>query len=126
MSATPIPTDTPPVADERETGHTLIDGPPAASLIAAGIGAVTLGLFVTLAEASTGVKDWLQWNDRVGPLSGKTILAVIAYFASFLLLGLLWRGKTFPLRTILTVAGVLVLLGLLFTFPPIFQAFASD
>jgi hypothetical protein len=126
MSATPIPTDTPPVADERETGRTLIDGPPAASLIAAGIGAVILGLFVTLAEASTGIKDWLQWNDRVGPLSGKTILAVIAYFASFLLLGLLWRGKAFPLRTILTVAGVLVLLGLLFTFPPIFQAFASD
>jgi hypothetical protein len=126
MSATPIPTDTPPVADEEENGRTLIDGPPAASLIAAGIGAFTLGLFVTLAEASTGIADWLQWNDRVGPLSGKTILAVIAYFASFLLLGLLWRGKTFPLRTILTVAGVLVLLGLLFTFPPIFQAFASD
>jgi hypothetical protein len=126
MSTTPIPTDTTPVAEEGQNGRTLIDGPPAASLIAAGIGAVTLGLFVTLAEASTGVKDWLQWNDRVGPLSGKTILAVIAYFASFLLLGLLWRGKTFPLRTILTVAGVLVLLGLLFTFPPIFQAFASD
>jgi hypothetical protein len=103
-----------------------IDGPPAAGLIAVGIGAVVLGLFVTLAEASTGIKDWLQWNDRVGPLAGKTILAVIAYFASLLVLSVWWRGKSFPLRTILVAAGALVLLGLLFTFPPIFQAFASD
>ena len=118
MSTTQTPIDT-------ATGPAQIDGPPAAGLIAAGIGAVTLGLFITLAEASTGTKDFLQMNDRVGPLSGKTILAVIAYFASFLILGLLWRGKTFALRSILMVAVVLVLLGLLFTFPPIFQIFAS-
>ena len=103
-----------------------IDGPPAASLIAAGIGAVTLGLFVTLAEASTGINDWLQWNDRVGPLSGKTILAVVAYFASFLILGLWWRNRTFALKTILLATVILVVLGVLFTFPPIFQAFASE
>ena len=111
---------------EADAGPTRIDGPPAAGLIAAGIGAVTLGLFITLAEASTEIKDWLQWNDRVGPLSGKTILAVVAYFGSFLILGLWWRRKTFALRTVLVVAGILVALGLLFTFPPIFQAFASE
>ena len=110
---------------DPDTEPTRIDGPPAASLVAAGIGAVTLGLFVTLAEASTGIKDWLQWNDRVGPLSGKTLLAVVAYFGTFLILGLWWRGRTFGLRSILIVAGVLLALGLLFTFPPIFQAFAS-
>jgi hypothetical protein len=111
---------------ENDVGPARIDGPPAASVIAAGIGAVALGFFVTLAEASTGMKDFLQWNDRVGPLSGKTVLAVIAYFGSFAVLGLIWRGKTFALRSILIIAGALVLLGLLFTFPPIFQAFASD
>ena len=111
---------------EIDTGPTRIDGPPAAALIAAGIGAAVLGLFVTLAEASTGVKDFLQWNDRVGPLSGKTVLAAIAYFGSFLVLGLWWRGKTFALRSILIVAAILVVLGLLFTFPPIFQAFAPE
>lgn len=113
-------------SNERDMGATRIDGPPAAGLIAAGIGAVTLGLFVTLAEASTEIKDWLQWNDRVGPLSGKTILAVIAYFVSFVVLGVWWKKKTFLLRSILLAAAVLVLLGLLFTFPPIFQAFGSD
>lgn len=107
-------------------GPTRIDGPPAAGLIAAGIGAAVLGLFVTWAEASTGMKDFLQWNDRVGPLSGKTVLAAIAYFGSFLVLGLWWRGKTFALRSILIATVILVVLGLLFTFPPIFEAFASE
>jgi hypothetical protein len=111
---------------EAHSTETRIDGLPAASLIAAGVGAVVLGLFVTLAEASTGIKDWLQWNDRVGPLSGKTILASIAYFGAFLVFGLWWRNKTFALRAILIAAAILVALGLLFTFPPIFQAFASD
>jgi hypothetical protein len=62
----------------------------------------------------------------VGPLSGKTIFAAIAYFVSFALLGAWWRNRTFPLRTIVVATAVLVLLGLLFTFPPIFQAFATD
>jgi hypothetical protein len=111
---------------DTDIDPTRIDGPPAASLIAAGVGAVVLGFLVTLAEASTGVADFLQWNDRVGPLSGKTILAVIAYFGSFLILGLLWRRKSFALRSILIATGVLVVLGLFFTFPPIFQLFAND
>lgn len=111
---------------DTDEGPARIDGPPAAGLIAAGIGAVILGLFITLAEASTGIKDWLQWNDRVGPLSGKTILAVVAYVTSFVILGLWWRDKSFALKTILATAGLLAALGLLFTFPPIFQAFASD
>lgn len=102
-----------------------IAGPAAAALVAAGIGAFTLGLFVTLAEASTGIKDFLQFNDRVGPLSGKTIFAAIAYFGSFLVLGVLWKDRQFPLKSIVVVGVVLVALGLLGTFPPFFQAFAS-
>jgi hypothetical protein len=45
-----------------------------------------LGLLTTLAEASTSFKDWLQWSDDVGPLSGKTILAVAAWLVSWAVL----------------------------------------
>lgn len=76
--------------------------------------------------ASTGIHDWLEWGEGVGPLSGKTILAAVAYLGSFLILGLWWRGRGFALRTILIVAGILVLLGLVFTFPPIFQLFTNE
>src|SRR4029453_7395002 len=64
------------------TGETRIEGLAAAALLAAGAGAFVLGLLTTLAEASTGTADFLQFNDRVGPLSGKTIIAAIAYFGA--------------------------------------------
>src|SRR6266545_1381986 len=46
-------------------------GPAAALILAGGIGVFCMGLVTTLGEASTGIADGLQWNDRVGPLSGK-------------------------------------------------------
>ena len=101
-------------------------GPVAAALLATGIGAFTLGFLTTLSEASTGVHDFLQFTDEVGPLGGKTILAVIAYFGSWAALHALWRRQNPVLRPILIAAAALVALGILGTFPVFFQAFASD
>jgi hypothetical protein len=101
-------------------------GPVAAGLLATGIGIFTLGLFTTLSEASTGIHDFLDFKDEVGPLSGKTILAVIAYFGSWAVLHALWRRQSPVLRPILIATAVLIALGILGTFPTFFQAFASD
>ena len=101
-------------------------GPAAAMLLAAGLGTFILGLLTTLAEASTGIKDGLQWNDRVGPLSGKTIIAAAVFFGGWgLLTGALRRSDP-PWRTVVYATGALVALGLLMTFPTFFQAFAPD
>lgn len=102
------------------------EGPVLAAVLAAGIGGLTLGLLTTLAEASTGVKDFLQFNDRVGPLSGKTIFAAIAYFASWGILTAAWRRSSPPFRTVVIATVVLLALAVLGTFPTFFQAFASD
>ena len=101
-------------------------GPVAAAVLAAGIGIFILGLFTTLSEASTGIHDFLEFSDDVGPLSGKTIFAVIAYFGSWAILHALWRRQNQPLRPILIATAVLIALGILGTFPPFFQAFASE
>lgn len=101
-------------------------GPVAAAILATGIGIFTLGLLTTLNEASTGIHDFLQFRDDVGPLSGKTILAVVAYFGSWAILHALWRRKDQALRPILIATAVLVALGILGTFPTVFQAFASE
>lgn len=101
-------------------------GPVAAALLATGIGVFTLGLFTTLSEASTGIHDFLQFTDEVGPLGGKTILAVIAYFGSWATLHALWRKQNPVLRPILIAAAILTALGILGTFPIFFQAFASE
>jgi hypothetical protein len=101
-------------------------GPVAAAVLATGIGAFVLGLLTTLNEASTGVHDFLEFDEDVGPLSGKTIIAVIAYLASWAVLHGLWRRQRPPLRPFLIATAVLIVLGILGTFPTFFQAFASE
>ena len=102
------------------------EGPISAAILAGGVGSAALGLFTTLAEASTTIKDWLNFNDRVGPLSGKTILAVVVWLATWGVLHGLLRTKEYETRRALTIALVLIALGVLGTFPTFFQAFASD
>lgn len=102
------------------------EGPIAAAIIAGGIGAAALGVFTTLAEASVDLKDWLDWNSDVGPLSGKTIMAVIVWLVAWAVLHGLYRGKPYETRRAFTIAVVLVGIGVLGTFPTFFQAFTAD
>jgi hypothetical protein len=102
------------------------EGPVSAAVIAAGIGAFALGLFTTLAEASTSMHDFFEWSVRVGPLSGKTISAVGVWLLAWVGLYFLLREKPFETRRALTIALVLVVLGVIGTFPTFFQAFASE
>ena len=101
------------------------NGPAAAALIAAGLGAFWMGLLTTLSEASTGIADWLIFDKGVGPLSGKTIMAVVLYLASWAVLAVpLWkRNVSYGGVTILT--SVLVALGVIGTFPKFFELFAE-
>jgi hypothetical protein len=102
------------------------EGPIAAAILAGGIGCLALGLLTTLAEASSSFSDWLSWDDDVGPLSGKTALAVIVWLVSWAVLHVVYRAKPFETRRALTIALVLVALGVLGTFPTFFQIFAPD
>lgn len=101
-------------------------GPVAAALLAAGIGAVVLGFLTTLNEASADVHDFLEFDEGVGPLSGKTVIAGAAYFVSWALLHAVWRRRNLALPPILITTGVLIALGVLGTLPTFFQAFVSE
>jgi hypothetical protein len=116
-----------------QANETRPNGPAAAAFVAAGIGAFVLGLSVTLAEAfppaegATAFWDFSKLygiGSGVGPLSGKVIIGVAAYVTSFVVLGLMWRGREMRLRSVLMVAFVLLALGFALTFPPIFEVFA--
>ena len=117
---------------EAERHSTRIDfpdkpeGPIAAAILAGGIGCLALGVFTTLAEASSSIKDWLNWKDNVGPLSGKTGIAVIVWLVAWAVLHVFYRDKPFETHRALTIALVLIGLGALGTFPTFFQAFASE
>jgi hypothetical protein len=101
-------------------------GPVAAMLLATGIGSLVLAILVILAEASRSFADSLAYSDRVGPLSGKTIWAVVAFLGSWAALTALLRNREVDLGKVATVAGVLIGLALLGTFSPFFELFAAD
>jgi hypothetical protein len=100
-------------------------GPAAAVVLAVGVGSFVLGLLTTLNEASSGIHDFLEFSDDVGPLSGKTIFAGAAFFVSWAVLGYFWRGREVAWRPVLTATVVLLALGFLGTFPTFFQVFAE-
>ena len=101
-------------------------GPVAAVLIAAGIGALVLGILTVWAEASVGFRESLAYSDRVGPLSGKTIWAVVAFVVSWGALALALRGRRVDLMKATTVSVILIGLGYLGTFSPFFRIFESE
>lgn len=101
-------------------------GPAAAAFIAGGIGTFFVGLMTTLAEASAGIKTFLTWSTPVGPLSGKTTVGVLAWLIAWFVLNNMWKGKDYDMRRAFTITLVLIGLGLLLTFPPIFEIFAAD
>jgi hypothetical protein len=104
--------------------HDKPEGPIAAAVIAGGVGAAALGILTTAAEASADVKDALEWNSDVGPLSGKTILAVIVWLVAWAILHAALRRRPYETRKALVVSLVLVAVGVVGTFPTFFQAFA--
>jgi hypothetical protein len=100
------------------------EGPLVAAILAGGIGCLALGAFTTLAEAGSSVADKLAWSDKVGPLSGKTTLAVIVWLLSWAILHAVYRNREAETKQALTIALVLIGLGVLLTFPTFFQLFA--
>jgi hypothetical protein len=113
-------------------------GPAAAVMIAAGIGSLVIGIGVILNEYSAAIKtatglDFnaiLQFDKNyglgagIGPLSGKVILATIAFLGSWAILHFAWRRREVSLRRAFTATLILLAFGFALTFPPIFQLFA--
>ncbi len=105
------------------------DGPGAAVMLSAGVGIFILGLFTVLSEASAGIHDWLETLDfdkGVGPLAGKTILASVGFFASWLIFGIALRDKEVNLPKWFWWSLGLGVLGAIMMFPPVFTAFAAE
>jgi Kef-type K+ transport system membrane component KefB len=116
------------VAEERLARIAFEDkpeGPIAAAVIAGGIGAAALGVVTTLAEANEGIRNWLQWSDAVGPLSGKVAVAVAVWLVAWVILHLALRRRPYETRRALVVSLVLIAVGVVGTFPIFFQLFGE-
>jgi hypothetical protein len=101
------------------------NGPAAAAILAAGIGAFALGVLVIVSEALPAVKTALTVNARVGPLSGKTLVEVLVYGVAWIALAYVWRGKSVAFSRVYAATLILVALALLGTFPLVYEAFTA-
>jgi len=104
----------------ESTAVASMDTAVGAAFLASGIGALVLGLAVVGSEVSPAINSFLRWVGPVGPLSGKVGLTVIAFVGSWVGLHFFFRNRTLKLTTSFTVSLVLLALGLLLTFPPVF------
>lgn len=102
------------------------DGPAIAAIFAAALGILYMGLATFISEAAVGAHDWFDFQKRVGPLSGKTTMACIAWLVSWGVLHLVWRKRDLPLVPVAILAGALIVAGNLLMFPPIFERFAPE
>ncbi len=110
----------------QETVVSALDREVGAAFIASGIGTLVLGLAIVITEMKAGaaIKTALIWSGPVGPLSGKTGVAVIAFVVSWIGLHFAFKNKAVSLTTAFTVTIILLVIGLLLSFPPIFDLFA--
>ncbi len=114
------------VTEKNPTGAnsasaSLSNGPGAAAVLAAGIGAFMVGLFAVLADKSAAIKSLMVFSKPTGPLSGVTTTAIVVWLTAWAVLHVRWRSKTVALGTINVAALLLLALGLLLTFPPLEQ-----
>ena len=97
------------------------NGAAMAAILAAGIGAFAMGLLVVLHE--TGLFVSLTLYAPAGGLSGRTTFAVIVWLVAWGALHTRWNRRTVEAKSVFGLTLVLVTLGLLATFPPVWRVF---
>ena len=97
------------------------NGPIVAAMLAAGIGSSVLGLMICLAQGSKAISGMLNFYNPVGPLGGKTIVAVVIWFIAWGVLASKWKDQSADFGKMYKVTLILVGLGLLGSFPLFFD-----
>ncbi len=93
----------------------------AATLLAAGIGSLFLGIMTSLSEGIHPVENFLNFYNPVGALTGKTWVAIVAWLISWAILGSQWKDQEVDFGKVFKVTLILIALGLVGTFPLFFD-----
>ena len=96
----------------------ITNGPGAAAILAAGIGSGTLGVLALAADASPAISHALAFWPPSGDLSGVTTVAIAVWLVVWAGLSRRWATRDVDLVRVNIAAFVLLLIGLLLTFPP--------
>ena len=98
------------------------NGPAAAAILSAAIGCFALGVVSTLADKNKAFNKLMLFYPPSGALTGETTVAILIWLVVWLLLARLWRNSSRAIGPINLTSIILLLLGLLLTFPPFIDA----
>jgi hypothetical protein len=94
------------------------NGAAAAAILAVAIGILVLGASALAGDASAPLARWFNLWKPTGPLSGVTLLAILSWLTAWFGFARAWSHRNLNLRRINLWALVLIIMGLLLTFPP--------
>jgi hypothetical protein len=102
-----------------------VNGPVSAALLAGGIGSAAMGLITLVYEINdkSAFAKSMTWSKAVGGLSGKSMWAIIIFFVSWAILHYIWKDKETDFARISSIGIALLVVGLLGTFPPVWELF---
>ncbi|HUO02222.1 MAG TPA: hypothetical protein VMU31_05555 [Rhizomicrobium sp.] len=95
------------------------NGKGAAAILALGIGALVLGIFTLSGDAIPSAARFFNVWNPTGPLSGVTGLTIIVWLIVWWLLARAWGTREVNLSRVNWAAGLMIVAGLLLTFPPV-------
>jgi asparagine N-glycosylation enzyme membrane subunit Stt3 len=110
-----------PDREERKTtkgGESLPTGPAAAAILSAGVGCSVLGILSVAADASKPIARLMTLYRPTGPLSGVSSLAILIWLGTWFILAKRWQIRTVAIAKVNVTAFLLLVLGILLTFPP--------
>lgn len=97
------------------------NGAAIAAFLAAGIGAFAVGFFVLVNELELFVAPSLY--GPAGGVSGRMTFAAVVWLIAWGVLHSRWKGHQIQPRPVFTATLVLIALGIVGTFPPVWSLF---
>ena len=94
------------------------NGDGMAAILAAGLGCAALGVFDFSGDAFESVGRFFNFYNPTGTLSGVTLTAIVVWLAAWRVLAKRWGHRNVSVGKTSVVAGALLVVGLLLTFPP--------
>ncbi len=98
------------------------NGAALASFLGAGIGAFAVGLFVVVNEAGLFAAPALY--GPAGGVSGRTTFAAATWLIAWAVLHRQWKDRQFESNRVFAATLVLIALGFVLSFPPVWRIFA--
>ncbi|HYA37905.1 MAG TPA: hypothetical protein VEI74_06515 [Candidatus Methylomirabilis sp.] len=105
-------------ADASSSAKGRPNGDGMAAILAAGVGCAALGLFAFSGDAFESIDRFFNFYNPTGTLSGVTLTAIVVWLAAWRVLANRWGNRDVPVGKISLVAGALLVVGLVLTFPP--------